>query len=47
MLSVAVAFALQTLMVGCDRPYFMACDNPVTVNLFMIIYSGAVTSLSS
>ncbi len=37
----------QTLMVGCDRPYFRACDNPVTVKLFMIIYSGAVTGLSS
>ena len=47
MLSAAVAFALQTLMVGCDRPYFRACDNPVTVKLFMIIYSGAVTGLSS
>jgi len=43
----SVAFALQTLLVGCDRPYFRTCDNPVTVKLFMIIYSGAVTGLSS
>ena len=42
----SVAFALQTLMVGCDWPYYRTCDNPVTVKLFMIIYSGAVTGLS-
>jgi len=29
-----VAFALQTLLVGCDWHYFRTCDNPVTSKLF-------------
>ena len=32
-----VAFALQTLLVGCDWPYFRTCDSPVTGIIFSIL----------
>ena len=33
----SVAFALQTLLVGCDWPYFRTCDSPVTGIIFSIL----------
>jgi hypothetical protein len=40
----SVAFALQTLSGGCDRPYFRTCDNPVTAKLSKNIIQSLIGS---